>query len=251
MARLSKKANVPSTPYASFAPPPLWPTDRPVKRTPTLLRRRMSRLSRTTEKFVAARPTRGSSSVWMFKHAEAVAADPAGQAAAGVDRHRAAVVRGRSAGCRRGSACRSPPAICPGRRPAEGERALVLEKELALLGKEQAEAREVDLLLVGLDLREVGVVGEVGRQVLRDAVLHVERRRRRPDRSRSRAWRCDRSSGPRSTYGLISRFFEPAGASRPTSVAASDTWIAPRCPSAAGMRVRYEISFFHRLSRRR
>ena len=51
---------------------------------------------------------------------------------------------------------------------AERERALVLEEELALLRKEQAEAREVDLLLVGFDLREVGVVGEVGRQVLRE-----------------------------------------------------------------------------------
>ena len=50
-------------------------------------------------------------------------------------------------------------ALCPPvADAAEGERALVLEEELALLGKEQAEAREVDLLLVGLDLREVGVV---------------------------------------------------------------------------------------------
>ena len=41
-------------------------------------------------------------------------------------------------------------------------------------GKNRLKAREVHLLLVGLDLREVGVVGEVGGQVLRDAVLHVD-----------------------------------------------------------------------------
>src|SRR5262249_22540612 len=56
----------------------------------------------------------------------------------------------------------------------ESEQPAILEKELALLGKEETEAREIDLLLVGLDLREVGVVGEVGRQVLREAVLHVD-----------------------------------------------------------------------------
>ena len=41
------------------------------------------------------------------------------------------------------------------------ELAGVLQEEVALLGKEQAEARQVHLLLVDLDLREVGVVGEV------------------------------------------------------------------------------------------
>ena len=58
---------------------------------------------------------------------------------------------------------------------AAGERkcAEALEKEVALLGKEQTEARQVDLLLVDLDLREVGVDGEVGGDVLRDAVLQV------------------------------------------------------------------------------
>ena len=42
-----------------------------------------------------------------------------------------------------------------------------LEEEVALLGEEQAEPRQVDLLLVDLDLREVGVDGEVGGEVLR------------------------------------------------------------------------------------
>ena len=58
--------------------------------------------------------------------------------------------------------------------PGEVEDAASLQKELPFLGKEEAEARQVHLLLVDLDLREVGVVGEVGRQVLRDAHFHVE-----------------------------------------------------------------------------
>ena len=56
---------------------------------------------------------------------------------------------------------------------AEREDPLVLQEEVALLGKEQAEPREVDLLLVGFDLREVSVVGEVGREIRRDAVLRI------------------------------------------------------------------------------
>ena len=74
-----------------------------------------------------------------------------------------------------GSAVRArppaPPALGVG---TELEDARVLEEEVALLRKEQAEPRQVDLLLVGLDLREVGVDGEVPRQAARDAVLHVE-----------------------------------------------------------------------------
>ena len=42
-------------------------------------------------------------------------------------------------------------------RVAECEDALVFQEEIALLGKEQVEARQVDLLLVGFDLREVRV----------------------------------------------------------------------------------------------
>ena len=87
-----------------------------------------------------------------------------------VDRHRHALLRARSAGCRTAPARRRRQSV----DAAERERVAVLEKELALLGEEQAEPRQVDLLLVGLDLREIGVVGEVRGQVLRDAVLHVE-----------------------------------------------------------------------------
>ena len=73
-----------------------------------------------------------------------------------------------------GASPESPPvAAPPGNDVAEGERAEVLEKEIALLGEEQAEAREVHLLFVGFDLREVGVVGEVGGQVLGEAHLGV------------------------------------------------------------------------------
>jgi len=51
----------------------------------------------------------------------------------------------------------------PAERPtqAEVEDRRTLLKELALLGKEQREARQVDLLVVSLDLREVGVRGDV------------------------------------------------------------------------------------------
>src|SRR5262245_35095838 len=56
----------------------------------------------------------------------------------------------------------------------ELEDAGIFEEEVALLGKQQTEAREVDLLLVGLNLGEVGVDREVPRQTGADAVLHVE-----------------------------------------------------------------------------
>ena len=55
----------------------------------------------------------------------------------------------------------------------EVEHAAAFEEELALLRQEQVEARQVDLLLVDLDLREVGVDGEVGGEIRGDAVLHV------------------------------------------------------------------------------
>ena len=67
----------------------------------------------------------------------------------------------------------SVPLLRAGAAAGEVEDAAALEEEVALLREEQAEAREVDLLLVDLDLREVGVDGEVGGQVRRDAVLDV------------------------------------------------------------------------------
>ena len=62
------------------------------------------------------------------------------------------------------------------RRVAHVEDAGILEKELALLRKELRELGEVDLLLVGLHLREVRVHGDVEREPLRDAVFQVHSR---------------------------------------------------------------------------
>ena len=59
---------------------------------------------------------------------------------------------------------------------AHGEEAGVLEEERPLLGKEKIEAVEVDLLIVDLHLREVGVDRAVERQARRHVVLDVEAR---------------------------------------------------------------------------
>ena len=56
---------------------------------------------------------------------------------------------------------------------ADAEEAGVLEEERPLLREEQREAIEVDLLIVDLDLREVGVDGRVERQARREAVFQV------------------------------------------------------------------------------
>ena len=105
------------------------------------------------------------------QRADAVRPDAPGETAAAVDRHGPPGVEA------------DAPAVeqhrrvaAAARHAAEREGVAVLEEELALLGKEQAEPRQVDLLLVGLDLREIGVEREVGDQVLRDGVLHVEPR---------------------------------------------------------------------------
>src|SRR5262249_4378977 len=60
------------------------------------------------------------------------------------------------------------------RRPAEGEQTGILEKELTLLRKEEAEASQVHLLLVRFHLREVRVVGEVAGEARWDRGFHVE-----------------------------------------------------------------------------
>ena len=59
---------------------------------------------------------------------------------------------------------------------AKPEHPGVLEEEVPLLGKEEAEAREVDLLGVHLYLGEVGIVGQVRRDALCDPVLQVQPR---------------------------------------------------------------------------
>ena len=59
-------------------------------------------------------------------------------------------------------------------RRAELEEPGVLEKERPLLGEEQIEAREVDLLVVDFDLREVRVERGVEREAGRDSVLEIQ-----------------------------------------------------------------------------
>ena len=128
----------------------------------------MSRRSRSAVKLVAGTPR--SSRCWMFSAPTEYAPCAAGQARAAQDRDRLAgsdkadppaeeeahVLRSGSAARRRVAAAATLAADI-----AELEDALVLEEEIALLGEEQVEPREVDLLLVGFDLREVGVDGEV------------------------------------------------------------------------------------------
>ena len=122
-----------------------------------LLRRRMSRLTRTTEKFVAERRAAGVVAGADVEHADDSRPDAAGQAAArriGTGRPAFEADAAAEEQDRRVAVAVARP------RPvaAEIEDALALEEELALLREEQAEAREVDLLLVVFDLREVGVV---------------------------------------------------------------------------------------------
>ena len=65
----------------------------------------------------------------------------------------------------------------------EVEEGRAVEEEVALLGKEQREAREVDLPLIDFGLREVGVDGEVGPQQRRQVVEEVDARARVGGRS--------------------------------------------------------------------
>src|SRR5690606_1177547 len=64
----------------------------------------------------------------------------------------------------------------PGARAghSEVEDAPSFEEEVALFRELQVESREIYLLFVDLDLREVGVEGKVGGQAGRDPVLHVQ-----------------------------------------------------------------------------
>src|SRR5204862_7920984 len=61
----------------------------------------------------------------------------------------------------------------PARRP-QIELATRFQEELALFGEEERKAGEVDDLLVGLYLREVGIDRDVGRQRRRDPELGVD-----------------------------------------------------------------------------
>ncbi len=79
-----------------------------------------------------------------------------------------------------------------------------VEEEVAPLGKEEGEAREVDLALIDLGLREVGVDRQVGAQAGRRVVEEVDAGvlHRGPSRLRPRPGADSVDSRP---YGLMSR----------------------------------------------
>ncbi len=110
------------------------------------------------------------------QHPHAERADAAGEPAASVDRHLEPLVQPYLPAVEQDRRVADARELARPGLAAEGEDALVLEEELALLGEVEAEPGEVDLLLVGLDLREVGVHGQIRHQVLGDAVLDVEPR---------------------------------------------------------------------------
>src|SRR5690606_8543483 len=74
-------------------------------------------------------------------------------------------------------------------RSAVLEEARALQEELAFLGKEQVEPGEVELHVVGLDLSEVGIDGQVEREARREAVLEVDAEVARHVHTRRRARR--------------------------------------------------------------
>ena len=102
---------------------------------------------------------------------------------------------------------------------AEVEDAGVLEEELALLGEEQAELREIDLLLVGFGLREVGIDRRIEGQRRRDAGLEVDAGG--DDRDRNRASPTPRTA-PAARNGLMRRLRPCRSAGKPASVPADD-----------------------------
>src|SRR5688500_10805403 len=65
--------------------------------------------------------------------------------------------------------------VATGAQSASGEVKIAASREegVALFGEEETEAREVDLLLVDLHLREIGVDGDIGRQVRCDRIPGV------------------------------------------------------------------------------
>src|SRR5205814_9555700 len=120
---------------------------------------------------------RGAFALLKVERSDAVVAEASRQARAAADWNRLSVVREPDAAAeeqdrvglpsaRQSSAAEDDAAALP-----ELEDPGVLQEEIALLGKEETEPREVHLLLVGFDLREVGVDGEVPRQPARHAVL--------------------------------------------------------------------------------
>ena len=158
--------------------------------TPTLLRRSRLRFSRSAEKLVATAPAAGASSVWMSSAPMLYAPGAAGEPRAADDRHGLALAQ---ADLPAEEQQRHVARAVAGLHAAEVEDALAFDEEVALLGEEQAEAGEVDLLQVFFDLREVGAQGGVEDQAAGQAVLEVEagvgrRGRCRAPPAAARAW---------------------------------------------------------------
>ena len=129
----------------------------------------------------------------------------------------------------------------PGRRnPGQSQRSRAFEKELALLGKEETEARQINLLLVHLYLGKVGVEGEVRRQILRNPVLDIE-----SDIAVAgvplRGVAARSVLRPPIPYGLISRFLLPRAARARRAVAASETRKNPGRPRPCRDRQRRQV----------
>ena len=95
-----------------------------------LLRRRMSRLTRTTEKFVAGAPDPVASPVWDVHHPETERPDPAGQPAANLDRHLLTLVQSDLAAVEQDGRVAATAAKHASTRAAEGKQPPVLEEEL-------------------------------------------------------------------------------------------------------------------------
>ena len=57
---------------------------------------------------------------------------------------------------------------------ADSKQARVLQEERPLLGEEETETVEIDLLVIGFDLCEVRVQGHVESQARSDAVLQID-----------------------------------------------------------------------------
>ncbi len=214
---------------------------------PMLLRRSTLRLSRSAEKLVETAPASGASSVWMLRAPMLYAPGAAGEPAAAQHRHRLALAQ---PDLPAEEQQRHVARAVAGLHAAEVEDALALDEEVALLGEEQAEAGQVDLLQVLFHLGEVGPHGGVEDQAAGQPVLEVEAGVGVEIVVESPAARA-LVGRRRAAYGFSSRFFDPAGVSSPTTVAAEAIRLTPPVPSAAGTSERYENSFFHFTSRRR
>jgi hypothetical protein len=122
---------------------------------------------------------------------------------------------------------------------------VVSEEELPS-PEEQAETRKF-LLFVSLHLREVGVMVK---SAIRFGVTLL------PDHTVSPVTSLTMRGKTfvlvvtlETAYGLISRFFDPDGASMPTTVPASCGWRAELSPRHGGTGTSTEISFCHRTVR--